>query len=104
MRRPSTRARRMTGWILSALVLTLYVSPAAQLMRSLPDRLSVAEGQSAALHAPFPLQLEMKAQAADSSPSLFSAWDVSGIGLHKNDWFRYIIIPCSVYVYVVYAC
>ena len=57
----------MTGWILSALVLTLYVSPAAQLMRSLPDRLSVAEGQSAALHAPFPLQLEMKAQAADSS-------------------------------------
>ena len=57
----------MTGWILSALVLSLYVSPAAQLMRSLPERLSVAEGQSAALRAPFPLKLEMQAQPADSS-------------------------------------
>jgi len=67
MRRASTRARRMTGWFLSALVLTVYFSPPAQLLRTLPDTLSVAHGQSASLDAPFPLKMEIAAQAADST-------------------------------------
>ena len=47
--------RRKVGWLLSALVLTLYFSPQAQLLRTLPDTLSVAQGQPAVLEAPFPL-------------------------------------------------
>ncbi|MBR6570330.1 MAG: SpoIVB peptidase [Clostridia bacterium] len=67
MRRASSRARRMTGWFLSALVLLVYFSPAAQLLRTLPDTLSVAYGQSAAFDAPFPLVMEVETAQADAS-------------------------------------
>ena len=67
MRRASTRARRTFGWILSALILTVYFSPQAQLLRTLPGTLSVARGQSAVLDAPFPLTMELSSTPADSS-------------------------------------
>ena len=67
MRKASTRARRITGWILSAIVLITYFSPQAQLLRTLPDTLSVARGQAAVLEAPFPLTMEMASSEAGSS-------------------------------------
>jgi len=67
MRKASTRARRITGWILSATVLITYFSPQAQLLRTLPDTLSVARGQAAVLEAPFPLTMEMASSEAGSS-------------------------------------
>ena len=67
MRRASTRARRTLGWVLSALVLTVYFSPQAQLLRTMPGTLSVARGQAAVLDAPFPLTMEMSAAEAASS-------------------------------------
>ena len=67
MRKASTRARRTVGWLLSALVLTIYFSPHAQLLRTLPGTLSVADGQSAVLDAPFPLTLDIASAEADSS-------------------------------------
>lgn len=57
MHHSSARARRAIGWLLSALLLTVYFSPQAQLLRSLPDTLSVAAGQPAELKAIFPLQI-----------------------------------------------
>ncbi|MBR5545533.1 MAG: SpoIVB peptidase [Clostridia bacterium] len=67
MRRASTPARRMIGWFLSALVLTVYFSPHAQLLRSLPGTLSVARGQAAVLDAPFPLKATIQSAPADAS-------------------------------------
>ena len=67
MRKASTRARRLTGWLLSAFVLTIYFSPQAQLLRTLPGTLSVARGQAAVLDAPFPLTMEMASAEAGSS-------------------------------------
>ena len=67
MRRTSTRARRLTGWLLSALVLAIYVSPQAQLLRTLPGTLSVAQGQSAVLDPVFPLTMQVESAQADAS-------------------------------------
>jgi len=67
MRRASTRARRTIGWVLSALVLTVYFSPQAQLLRTLPGTLSVAKGQSAVLDTPFPLTMQIASAEAGSS-------------------------------------
>ena len=67
MRKASTRARRTLGWVLSALVLTVYFSPQAQLLRTLPATLSVARGQSAVLEAPFPLRTTIQTAQADAS-------------------------------------
>lgn len=55
MRRPPTRLQRTLGWLLSAFLLVIHFSPQAQLLRTLPDTLSVAIGQRAVLDAPFPL-------------------------------------------------
>lgn len=60
MRNPPSRLRKTIGWLLSAFLLVVYFSPQAQLLRSLPDTLSVAAGQRAALEAPFPLRLSME--------------------------------------------
>lgn len=68
MRKASTRARRTIGWLLSALILTVYFSPQAQLLRSLPDTLSVAYGQPAQIQAIFPLRVTL--QTAEASASL----------------------------------
>jgi len=67
MRKASTRVRRLTGWLLSAFVLTIYFSPQAQLLRTLPGTLSVARGQAAVLDAPFPLTMEVASAEAGSS-------------------------------------
>ena len=67
MRKVSSRARRMTGWLLSALALTVYFSPQAQLLRTLPSTLSVAAGQGAQISAPFPLKVEVASAEAASS-------------------------------------
>ena len=74
MRKSSTRARRTTGWLLSALILTVYFSPHAQLLRSLPKQLSVASGQSAALEAPFPLRMEVQAAEAVKGGVYYIDW------------------------------
>ena len=56
----------MTGWLLSALLLLVWFSPQAQFFRSLPNRLSIAHGQPAALEAPFPLTLDVSASEAQA--------------------------------------
>ncbi len=56
----STRTRRITGWLLSALLLTVHFSPQATLLRSLPDSLSIASGQQLSLSAAYPLQIELE--------------------------------------------
>ena len=58
MRKPPTRLKKTLGWLLSAFLLVVYFSPQAQLLRTLPDRLSVAVGQRAVLDAPFPLTVQ----------------------------------------------
>ncbi len=58
MRKKTSRLKRTTGWLLSAFLLIVYFSPQAQLLRTLPDTLSVAEGQRAVLDAPFPLVVD----------------------------------------------
>ncbi len=68
-RSPATRARRLTGWLLSLLLLCAYFSPQADLLRTLPDTLSIARGQQLNLTAAFPLriQLEGASVAADAN-------------------------------------
>lgn len=68
MRKASSRARRTVGWLLSALILTVYFSPQAQLLRTLPDTLSVASGQPAQIQAAFPLRVTL--QTAEASASM----------------------------------
>ena len=58
MRKPPTRLKKTLGWLLSAFLLVVYFSPQAPLLRTLPDRLSVAVGQRAVLDAPFPLTVQ----------------------------------------------
>ena len=65
MRKASSRARRTLGWLLSALVLTVYFSPQVPFLRTLPGMMSVAEGEEAQFGAPFPLMVEV--QSADAS-------------------------------------
>ena len=67
MRRASSRARRTFGWIISALILSIYFSPHAQYLRALPGTLSVARGQDAVLEAPFPLTTTIQTAPADAS-------------------------------------
>ena len=58
--RPSTRARRVTAWLLSALLLMVHFSPQAALLRSLPDTLSIATGQNVNLSSTFPLKIDLQ--------------------------------------------
>jgi len=67
MRKASSRARRAIGWLLSALVLTVYFSPQAQLVRTLPQTLSIARGQPARIDAMFPLQVDLPSAEASAS-------------------------------------
>ncbi len=60
----------MTGLILSALVMATYFSPQAQLLRTLPQTLSIARGQPAALEAPYPLTMDVASAAASSDERL----------------------------------
>lgn len=55
-----TRARRLTGWFLSAMLLIIHFSPQAALLRSLPDTLSIAAGQQLSLSASFPLRIDLQ--------------------------------------------
>lgn len=64
MRKASSRKRRLTGWVLSLLILTVYFSPQAQLLRSLPDHFSVSEGQLADLALPAPFHISMAASSS----------------------------------------
>ena len=70
MRRISDRARRITGWLLSLLILSVHFSPQAQLLRSLPDKLSIARGQPAALETPYPLTLSVAEASASNAETL----------------------------------
>ena len=80
MRKSSARARRITGWLLSLLVLTLHFSPQAQLLRSLPETLSIARGQPAALDAPYPLTLSV-AEASSSTAETLEKTSTATISL-----------------------
>ena len=64
MRKASSRKRRLTGWVLSLLILTVYFSPQAQLLRSLPDHFSVSQGQLADLALPAPFHISMAASSS----------------------------------------
>lgn len=64
MRKASSRKRRLTGWVLSLLILTVYFSPQAQLLRSLPDHFSVSQGQLADLTLPAPFHISMAASSS----------------------------------------
>ncbi len=66
MRKPPTPRRRMIGLWLSALVIATYFSPQAHMLRTLPQTLSIAHGQPAALEAPYPLKVDV-AQASAST-------------------------------------
>ena len=68
-RSPATRARRLTGWLLSLLLLCVHFSPQAALLRTLPDTLSIASGQQLNLSAAFPLKIELEggSVAADAN-------------------------------------
>lgn len=57
--RKAGRLKRTMGWLLSAAILAAFGSPQAQLLRTLPDRLVVAAGQSALSDLPFPLTLSL---------------------------------------------
>lgn len=57
---PSARSRRITGWLLSALLLIVHFSPQATLLRSLPDTLSIAAGQELNLSSSFPLKIDLQ--------------------------------------------
>jgi len=67
MHHSPSRVRKAAGWLLSVLVLTIYFSPQAQLLRTLPSTLSVASGQPAVLEAPFPLTVEMASASTDET-------------------------------------
>ena len=64
MRKASSRKRRLTGWLLSLLVLAVWFSPQAQLLRSLPDTFSVSRTQTADLALPYPFELTMTASSS----------------------------------------
>ena len=78
MRKASSRARRTIGWLLSALVLTIYFSPQAHLLRTLPSTLSVARGQGAQIAAPFPLTVDM------ASSSMAETLEDAGAQVHAD--------------------
>lgn len=61
------RRSRLTGWLLSVLLIAGYCSPQAELLRSLPDKLVIASGQRASINAAFPLTVtESDVQAISS--------------------------------------
>ena len=68
--RKGSRARQAAGWLMSALVLALYFSPQAVLLRTLPSTLSIAKGQPAALDAPYPLTLHVADASASTAETL----------------------------------
>ncbi len=69
MKPPPTRRRKAAAWLLSALLLAGYYSPQAQLLRVLPDTLSIAMGQQAVLDAPFPLTVTVHEGGVEASSS-----------------------------------
>ena len=70
MRQSSSRFRKATGWLLSAFLLLVHFSPQAQLLRDLPQTLSVAQGQQAAVEAPFPLCMQIDEAGVAAGASL----------------------------------
>ena len=59
------RTRRpILGWILSLLVVLCWASPQATMLRELPDRLTIAQGQQADLPGGFPLSVTLKEEGA----------------------------------------
>ena len=91
-------SRKRVGWLLSALVLTLYFSPQAQLLRTLPDKLSVARGQPAVLEAPFPLTVTQasvstaetltEAESSTATISLFGLLPLREVEIEISDDLR----------------
>ncbi len=61
MFRMTDRMRRLTGWLLSALMLMVHFSPQAALLRTLPGTLSLAAGQELSLSGMFPLKVSLEA-------------------------------------------
>ena len=60
MFRLSCRMRRLTGWLLAALVMLVHLSPQAALLRTLPDSLSIAAGQQLSLAPVYPLRIALE--------------------------------------------
>ena len=77
MLRMTDRMRRLTGWLLSALLLAVHFSPQAALLRTLPDTLSLAAGQSLSLEEIYPLKIALE---GGSLPAGSSADQTLGTG------------------------
>ncbi len=61
MFRPNrTAARKLTGWLLSILLMAVHFSPQAALLRTLPDTLSIATGQQLNLPSAYPLTIQLQ--------------------------------------------
>ncbi|MEG0901265.1 MAG: SpoIVB peptidase, partial [Clostridia bacterium] len=68
--RPAGRARKAVGWVVSAFLMLAYFSPQAELLRSLPDTLSVAMGQTAVVDTAFPLRVSISEGDVQANSSM----------------------------------
>ncbi|MDD3411900.1 MAG: hypothetical protein PHY12_13935, partial [Eubacteriales bacterium] len=71
--RRSSGKKRALGWLLSALVLALNLTPEAALLRSLPERISLAAGQELALGGADALTLRLHRAASASGDETLGA-------------------------------
>ncbi|MBE5778985.1 MAG: SpoIVB peptidase [Clostridiales bacterium] len=55
MGRKPGRWKRLTGWIISLMMVGSFYTPQAEALRQLPQQMVIAAGQEAALELPFPL-------------------------------------------------
>ena len=54
------RNRRLLGWLLSLLTVLCWASPQATMLRALPTRLNIAQGQQTDLPGGFPLSVQLR--------------------------------------------
>lgn len=80
-RRPRTpsRLKKTTGWLLSAFLLMVHFSPQAELLRTLPDTLTVAMGQQAVVETAFPLSVSIREGDVQAISSMDE--DLGGVSL-----------------------
>lgn len=78
MFRFTDRMRRLTGWLLSALLLAVHFSPQAVLLRTLPDSLSIAAGQELALAPVFPLKIALEGGSLPAGASTDQTLSATG--------------------------
>ena len=77
MRNHPGRWKRLTGWIISLMLVGGFYTPQAEALRAVPREMIIASGQEAALELPFPLVVSRsdadRAAAADMGETLSGA-------------------------------